>query len=401
MEDLKFSRVEKRGKTDFKFRDLLKVSKIDTISPPSVFIGSALKYPLMNVGILSPLERSEDASVYDDCKLWADKNFGISDVLNLRGSLLNSRFLSRASDCRTNKKFTQIAKDIAISSKPVDVGIELNKSISPNLKRDRVYAFSGMSAPLKSATINSNLNVSKFVDYAINDEIKAKEGISYLYKKNLNEYSLSKILSVGVLGLKKDKKFVPTRWSITATDDMICLDLLKKVKEYKEIENFSFSFGEFLGNQYLIFFFPNVFSFELFELYFPGSSWNPSSEIKASTDFEDFFGRKNYASNCVGGYYATRLAIVEYLESIKKQAGVLVIRLETPTYWASLGVWVVRESVRKALAKGVMNFESRSDLLNSGKQIGKVKYNFDCEYLFSRSKLLNEIMKQKRLDKWF
>ena len=185
----------------------------------------------------------------------------------------------------------------------------------------------------------------------MNDEIKASEGIEYLYKNDFSEYVLSKILSVGVLGLKKNKRLVPTRWSITATDDIIGKTLLKEIKGYKWLENFELFFGEFLGNQYLILLFPNIWSYELFELYTPGSSWNPSNEIKASTDIEWFSGRKDYAFSTAGGYYATRLPILEYLNKIKRQASALVIRIETPSYWAALGVWVVRESVKKALKK--------------------------------------------------
>jgi len=152
-----------------------------------------------------------------------------------------------------------------------------------------------------------------------------------------------------VLGLKKNKKLVPTRWSITATDDTIAKELLKKVRDYQIIENYELFFGEFLGNCYLILALPRIWSYELFELYLPNTSWNPSTQIKASTDFEEYQGRKEYAFETAGGYYASRLPIVEYLNSIKKQASVIVIRLETPSYWAALGVWVVRESVRKAL----------------------------------------------------
>jgi len=147
--------------------------------------------------------------------------------------------------------------------------------------------------------------------------------------------------------------------------------------------------------------FPNIWNYELFEIYFPGSSWNPSSKIKASTDFEGYSGRKNYASNTVGGYYATRLPILEYLEKIKKQASVLVIRLETPSYWASLGVWVVRESVRKALNNKKFEFKSIKELKNSVIQIGKMKFKFDSSEMLQKSRLLNEIKTQRNLRKWF
>jgi hypothetical protein len=334
-------------------------------------------------------------------KKWAQNDFSISDILKLRESLLNSRFKSKVSDVRMNDRFTEIAKNIAIASKPVDVEIELKNKLDFNKKVDKVLTPHGMNANLKNARITSNVKIDKKVDRVMNDEIKATEGLSYLYQSGINEYSLSKILSVGVMGMKKDKKMVPTRWSITATDDTLAKELLKEIRDYKWIENHELFFGEFLGNQYLILLFPNIWSFELFELYYPGSSWNSGTEMKASTDSEGFLGRTKYAINCVGGYYAARLPIVEYLHSIKRQAGVLAIRLETPSYWAALGVWVVRESVRKALNNGAMKFDSREELLESCKKIGKIKFDFDSQIIFNKSKLIKMYGVQKNLGDWF
>ena len=156
-----------------------------------------------------------------------------------------------------------------------------------------------------------------------------------------------------------------------------------------------------MGNYYLILLFPGVWSYELFELYLPGSSWNSSNEIKASTDYETFSGRKSYATSTAGGYYAARLPIVRYLDFIKRQASVLAIRLETPSYWAALGVWVVRESVKKTMSTNAMKFNSKEEILESAKQISKVKFNFDSSPILAKSKLLSQIKTQKNLKDWF
>ncbi|MCX6746949.1 MAG: hypothetical protein NTU63_02320 [Candidatus Pacearchaeota archaeon] len=400
MSDIKFEVIRKISELSFKYKNLRNISKLDSNSPPSVFIGSKLKYPLVNVGILSPLERDENAWIYDDAKYWANNDFQINDVLRLRDSLLNSRFQSQVQDSRTNKHFVQLAQDIAIASKPVDVEIELKNKVNVGRNADRVLTPHGMRAGLKSAKITGNVKVHKKVDRVINDEIKSSEGMEYLYKNSFNEYTLSKILSVGVLGLRKNKRLVPTRWSITATDDTIGKSIIKKIKEYNWIENYELFFGGFLGNWYAIMLFPNVWSYELFELYMPGSSWNPSKELKASTDFESYRGRRDYATATAGGYYASKLPILEYLNNVKRQASVLAIRIETPSYWASLGVWVVRESVRKALAKGPMNFNNFDEMIDSVKKIGKIKYNFDYEQILKKSKLLSQIKTQRNLNQW-
>lgn len=399
--NIKFEVIKKLVDTNFRVKNLSNVSKFDSNSPPSVFIGSKLKYPLVNVGILSPLERDENAWIYDAEKYWAENNFSINDVIQIRESLLNSRFQTKVQETKNSaNKFVQIAKDIAVASKPVDVEIELKRNLNFGRNDDRITTPHGMRAGLKKARITSNVKIHRQVDKVINDDVKASEGISYLHKKGFDNYTLSKILSVGVLGLKTNKKLVPTRWSITATDDTLGKQMIEKIKDYKWIENYELFFGEFLGNQYLILLFPNAWNYELFELYMPKSSWNPSEQMKASTDFESFFGRKNYASGTAGGYYATRLGVLEYLESQKRQASVLAIRLETPSYWAGLGVWVVRESVRKSMQKKIV-FNSKSDLIAGAKKISEIKYNFNPEDIIKKSKMINSVIAQKRLGDFF
>jgi DNA repair protein NreA len=400
-DDIKFQVIKKIAETNFKYKDLGNISKIDSTSPPSVFIGSKLRYPLVNVGILSPLDKDENAWIYDNEKYWANNNFQINDVLKLRNSLLNSRFQSKVQDSRLKKRFVQIAQDIAVASRPVDVEIQLRKNLNLGKSQDRVITPHGMHAGLKQAKITGNVKIDTKVDKVMNDEIKASEGIEYLYKNEFTEYSLSKILSVGVLGLQKDKRLVPTRWSITATDDTLGKYLLKSVRENKWIENYELFMGEFLGNQYLILFFPSEFNFELFELYLPRSSWNPSSEVKASTDSETYSGRKTYASNTAGGYYATRLPILEYLNRIKRQASVLAIRIETPTYWAGLGVWVVRESVRKSLNNEHFEFDDMKKFIETSKILGNKKFNFNYTPIMDKSKVIKQITTQKNLSQWF
>lgn len=401
MDGIKFEVIKKISETRFKFKNIGSISKVDSNSPPSVFIGSKLRYPLVNVGILSPLERDEDAWLYDDAKYWANNNFSIHEVVKLRDNLLNSRFQSQVYDSRLNKKFVQIAQEIAVASKPVDVEIELRRDIKIGKEKDRVLTPNGMRAPLKKARITENVKVDSKVDKVMNDEIKSSEGLRFLYKNNFSEYVLSKILSVGVLGLKKDKRLVPTRWSITATDDTLGKQLIQDIKDFPAINDYEFFFGSFLGNHYLILMFPGVWSYELFELYLPGSSWNPSNEIKASTDYEFYDGRKTYASNCAGGYYASRLPILEYLKSIKRQASVFVLRIETPSYWASLGVWVVRESVRKALAKPSLKISSLQEAKESLRKVGMIKFGYDSSKLLKQSKLLEQIQTQRSLRDWF
>jgi len=91
---------------------------------------------------------------------------------------------------------------------------------------------------------------------------------------------------------------------------------------------------------------------------------------------------------------------LEYLNSIKRQAGVLVIRLETPSYWASLGVWVVRESVRKSFIN-FLDFETREELLENGKKVSIEKFGFNPDLIYKKSNLIKIYGTQKNLLNWF
>lgn len=399
-EDIKFEVIKKISDLSFRYKNFENITQLDGSSPPSVFVGSKLKYPAVNVGILSPLQRDENAWLYDKPKFWADNNFQINEVVKLRDNLLNSRFETNVKDVRYNKRFLDLAQEIAIASKPVDVEIELKNKVSIGREKDQILTPHGMRAGLKSAKIVSNVKVDRKVDKVINDDIKATEAMKILYKNDFDEYLMAKILSIGFLGLKKNRRLVPTRWSITATDDSLGKQILERVKKYRWIENYELFYGSFLGNHYIILLFPSVWSYELFELYLPGSSWNSSNRIRASTDFEPYSGRKEYAYATAGGYYASRLPILQYLDKIKRQAGVLAIRIETPSYWAALGVWVVRESVRKALTNKKLDFRDLNELLESSRKIGMIKFGFDNDDFLKRSKLLEQVRTQRSLGDW-
>lgn len=67
-------------------------------------------------------------------------------------------------------------------------------------------------------------------------------------------------------------------------------------------------------------------------------------------DFEGTEGRTTYAA--IGGcYYAGRLAALEHLESIRRNASVVIIREALPSYVLPVGVWTVRQGVRDALTR--------------------------------------------------
>ena len=102
------------------------------------------------------------------------------------------------------------------------------------------------------------------------------------------------------------------------------------------------------------------------EIKSPGSVWNPSlsNQIWISSEHEGYYGRASYAKETAGAYYAARLGVLEHLISIKKQCKCLVIREVSDAYWAPVGVWQIRESVRNAFREEPYHFDNFHTTLN-------------------------------------
>ena len=368
-------------------------------SPPSVFIGSNINQKILNVGILSPPERIDEAWIYDSPNYWYDNKYQIDDIVSLRASLINSKFKASIYDVRKETKFLEIAKEITMSLKPVDIEINLEKKPNnENINLDKISFPSGPIAQLKNIRITSNVKIDNKIEKIYTDnDLKSTEAITYLYKHNFDEHTLSKLLSLGIFGLKKDRRLVPTRWSIVATIDTISKDILNNIKNYNLIENYEFYSGNYFGNYYFIVLSPNIWGYELFELYLPKSVWNFSGKLEVASDYEDYNGRKNYAVNTAGGYYQPRLKLLEFLNKIKKQASCLVIRFETPEYTAPLGVWVTGMGAKNALDSKPVIFNSIEETLNYAKNEIIKRFNIDLPDLLKNSLLVRNLKCQTSL----
>lgn len=402
MDQLIFTKVKKEFSLNTQNK-ILQLNSLSSNSPPSIFVGSKLPYPLVNVGILAPPEKLEHSWYLDSPNAWASEGLTIQDILNLRSQLINSRFRSNVKDTLHMTRFLDIAQQIALADRHVDVEISLKKKVQLGFEVDQINSPLGPRAPLQQVRLTSSPHVPSPVEKVFSDtDLKANDAIIYLSSHEISEHVLTKILSVGALGLKKNRKLVPTRWSITAIDDMLSNNILDKVKQFQCCSEYALFEGNYLGNHYFILLFPEIFSFELFELYSPGSAWNANTNImKASTDHEFFEGRKTYAEHCVGGYYSARLAVAEKLKEIKRQASVLVIRIETPAYTTGLGVWVTREAARRALRNNPEVFKEKESMLKTVSEKLRSSFNIDAYQIFAQSKLLSTLKNQKKLTAFF
>lgn len=320
---------------------MIKTGDIEGFTPPSVIVGE-YGYPKVSIGIL--FSDDKNSHMYDNPHFWISNNYDVFKIFSLRSLLINAKMKFDVKEASTQKiediRLATIAKE--------DVLLKLNVYKVHSQIEDNYY---NQIVDIENLKISDNLYIEKPIEKVYYDrDLKAEQGVISLYQNGVDENKINKMMSVGALGI--ERKIVPTKWSITAVDDIITENLIEMIKGY-DTGPASVVHGGILGNIFTFLFIPGKWSFELIEI------WNNRGKLFIGEgDYETYFGRKTYAKNTAGGYYAARLAVAEKLQKMRKQYSVIAVREITPEYVLPLGVWVVRESARNALKNEMMSFDS-------------------------------------------
>jgi hypothetical protein len=180
----------------------------------------------------------------------------------------------------------------------------------------------------------------------------------WLYENNVDASSVMRTLSVGALGIGKQRKLVPTRWSITAFDSTVSETLVEQVRTLPLIEEARVYESYGFHNKFCVIMFPSTWQYEWIEAFFPSQ---PGDTLQIFGDDENFHKKTEYSS--VGGcYYSARLGATERLVKDGIQAGVLILR-EAYEQYIPLGVWNCRELVREAVNSAPKTFENYKQAL--------------------------------------
>lgn len=372
-----------------KHKKILDLDFIEGSTPPAAFVGHQ-GYPKVQVGPLI-LPFHGDTSTLDLPESWIGKS--LRDFLDLRFSLVWGKFKVKVDAARKGLKFIEMLHDAALSFNSVDSEAVFTKKPSTSIILDDWSQPFGISAPILKLKIAGGTGERRLERCFYDHDLKAEEAVLRLYSEGIPVSRIQHLLSLGMLGIFKDRVLVPTRWSITAVDSIISLNLINEIKHYESIDEYRLYFFKNLDNLFVVALIPGKWSFEWIEAWFPGTVWNVSGlKPEIMGDFEGFKGRKSYA--VVGGcYYAARLAVAEALKHEKKQASALLLREIYNGYTIPVGVWNVRESVRWALKTKPETFQTFPDLLKGVSTILRIPI---VEWV-RHSRLLKHLILQKRI----
>lgn len=324
-------------------------STISGASPPSVFVGH-YGYPKVSIGPMVP-DIHGNTSILDSPERWLGKT--LQEILNFRLSLVRGSNSIKIHDL--DNRFILSLHELIMSSKPAESELNFyNKPlfyqslISKNNDLNTEFTPFGPQAEIKSFKISSSINTNKKIEYLYSDShIKANDAIIELYKNGIEVSQINKVLSLGMLGQKNKRHLVPTRWSISATDDILSSNLVRQIELYQSIDSFKVIKYNHFSNYYSIIFIPSeVWNFEMIEAWYDKDN---EKKFFLESDCENAsFGLDHYP-RIAGAYFAAKLAVLEYLTSKKRKCSVLILREIRPEYIIPLGVWQIREGIRAAL----------------------------------------------------
>ncbi len=342
-----------------KVKPLIDSLKLDGSSPPSVFIGR-IGYPKVSIGPMIP-PMMGDTSFLDMPEQWLEKS--IEDIVNFRSLLVRGKYTIDVHDVENPNKIITCTRELALSKNSVFAEALFQKKPKGRIAFYDEIQPHGPSAQLKKFDI-SNPKYDFHIEKAFYDtDLRSNEAIFQLYKDGVTVSKIQKAFSVGAFGIEKHRRFVPTRWSITAIDSNIGKRLLEKTRDFPWINDFRlYSYTQF-DNKWVILMMPNEWQYELIEAWYPNTTWNQySDDIAIFNSYEFYEGRTTYAE--IGGcYYAARLAVNEALHKEKRQAAVVILREAHPGYIMPIGVWNVRESVRRTLQQEYLTFSTLQESL--------------------------------------
>ena len=373
----------------FKTIELVKNNEIYGSSPPDIFVGR-VGWPNVYIGPLVPPQLG-DTSIMGTPEKWVGKS--IPEIVEMRSMLIRGMHLTKVNNV-DNGRVEEMVKEIALSDKYGTVDMKLKRRPNSIVRMDENGQPFGPSAPIYDMKLG-NMKANQMLEAAYSDtDMGAATAMIELYEKGLEISKIQKALSAGILGRGVSRRFVPTRWSITATDDTISKDKLARIKQMDIIDSIRIYENIALDNRWIIMMIPGTWEYESMEAWYPNTTWNESGkEIEIGASYESFDGRKGYAE--IGGcYYAARLAVSELLEKIQRQAKVIILREVHPGYIMPVGVWNVREYVRETLRKEPQLFSTVYDAF----AFASKKLEIPLKTWIRNSALLKRVLYQKLLN---
>ncbi|MBQ6547578.1 MAG: hypothetical protein IJL79_01380, partial [Candidatus Methanomethylophilaceae archaeon] len=227
---------------------LIDTRDLEGCSPPAVFVGR-YGYPKVDIGPLIP-PIFGDTSEMDTPEMWVGKS--IDQIVDFRFKLVRGKYRIDATNFKEGGRIVDKVQELALTERPVEVEALFSKKPVGAVKLDDEVQPFGPSARMEKFTAG-NGRFERYLERSFYDtDMKSVDAVVNAYRNGTLISEIQKAFSVGTMGIEKNRRFVPTRWSITAVDDIIGKDLLQTTKFNNTIDEFRIYQWEELDNRWCI-----------------------------------------------------------------------------------------------------------------------------------------------------
>jgi DNA repair protein NreA len=140
-------------------------------------------------------------------------------------------------------RYIESLQELAMANKPVESEATFGKRPIADIEQVIRNGLNTGSAPfgpvaaLKTFRTSSSISVDRRLEDAYYDkDLQARCAILSLYEQGIDLSKIQRIFSLGMLGTTKKRRWVPTRWSISAIDDTISSHLVKNIETNATID---------------------------------------------------------------------------------------------------------------------------------------------------------------------
>lgn len=325
---------------------------LTVFSPPGLYVETT-RYPILQAGILASTEPLEWLSIYDHPESW--RGMDRETILSMRRHLYSLVLPIDAREMQP-KDHIETLQTISLSVAPVALGVEVG-----TLPPRHLGSQFGSQLPtspvvnVRSLEILSNPEISKVAERITEKDIPAADAIWQLLDYEYSLEQVVRLMSIGLLGRKKNRRIIPMRSAYKAVIDSFIDRSIMELIDRPYTDDIQLYLGRVCNDSFTIVIRPGEPRVDYLKIedYESGCTRGTSFE---STDIPTTDAKTSiYADHA-------RFSAYRHMLADAKQSHIIIFHHSNQQRNRILGPWVIRAGVQEALQSSHVSIDDVSSL---------------------------------------
>ncbi len=205
---------------------MVRGTELSGSSPPAVFVGR-FGYPKVSFGPLLSAEHGR-TELLDTPEDWVGRS--VAEVVGFRTSLVRGTSPIRVTDAEKPIPLLEELQLLGIAAESAESETRFRRPPRGHIALSDSAPPFGPSAPIEQLRLDVR-RVDPHLDRLSSDTAaSARVAVEELYQRGVRVSRIQRAFSVGTLGRRGRRRLVPTRWSITAVDDLLSKQNVSQIR---------------------------------------------------------------------------------------------------------------------------------------------------------------------------